>query len=94
MHQLKSIKHPFKRALLEAEIKDFRFHDIQHSFSSYLSMNGIDETTRAELLGHKKRSITSFYTHSDWKAKKKAVEIIGNFCHAFVTQAPIAGKSA
>jgi integrase len=78
--------------LLEAEIKGFRFHDIRHTFSSYLAMNGIDETTRAELLGHKKRSITSRYTHSDWENKKKAVEIIGNFCHVFGTQTVTTGK--
>ena len=78
--------------MLEAEIKDFRFHDIRHTFSSHLAMNGVDETTRAELLGHKKRSITSFYTHSDWESKKKAVEIMGNFCHVFVTRAQTAGK--
>ena len=91
-NQLKSIKHPFKRALSEAEIESFRFHDIRHTFSSYLAMNGVDETTRAELLGHKKRSITSCYTHADWESKKKAVEIIGNFCHVFGTQAQTAGK--
>ena len=84
-NQLKSIKHSFKRALLEAEIKDFRFHDIRHTFSSHLAMNGVDETTRAELLGHKKSSMTSTYTHSNWEQKKKVVQIIGKFCHAFVT---------
>lgn len=91
-NQLKSIKHPFKIALSEAEIEYFRFHDIRHTFSSYLAMNGVDETTRAKLLGHKKRSITSCYTHADWESKKKSVEIIGNFCHVVGTQMKLIKK--
>lgn len=83
---IKSIKTAFRNVLRRSGINDFRFHDLRHTFSSYLAMEGIDENTRSELLGHKKSSMTSTYTHSSWEQKKKAVQIIGNFCHVFVTR--------
>jgi len=55
-------------------------------------MNGVDETTRAEPLSHKMRSITILYTHSDWENKKKAIEIIGNFYHVFNKPENTVGK--
>ena len=85
---IKSIKKGFRNALRCSGINDFRFHDLRHTFSSYLAMEGIDENTRAELLGHKKSSMTSTYTHSSWDQKKKAVQIMEKFCHVFVTREP------
>lgn len=81
-----TIKKSFKNALIRANISNFRFHDLRHTFSSYLAMNGVDENTRAELLGHGKQSITSSYTHSSWETKVHAVAIIGEICHVFVTR--------
>jgi site-specific recombinase XerD len=56
---------------------------LKHIF--YLAIEGIDENTRAELLGHKKYSLTGTYTHSNWETKVKAVEIIGQICHLVCT---------
>ncbi len=79
-----TIKKSFKSALKRAEIKEFRFHDLRHTFSSYLAMGGIEENTRAELLGHSKGTMTSSYTHASWKRKVKAVEIIGEMCGQYL----------
>jgi len=81
-----TIQTSFKNALRRAEINSFRFHDLRHTFSSYLAIGGIDEVTRAELLGHSKRSMTMTYSHSNWERKMEAVEIMGELCHVFVTQ--------
>ena len=83
---LKSIKKSFRNALEKAQIKNFRFHDIRHTFSTYLSMGGIDEITRAELMGHCKSTITSRYSHTSWERKAEAVEIMEKLCHVCVTQ--------
>ena len=81
-----TIKTSFLSALKRAEINSFRFHDLRHTFSSYLAIGGIDEVTRAELLGHSKRTMTMTYSHSNWERKIEAVEIMGKLCHVFVTQ--------
>jgi integrase len=83
---LKSIKKSFRNAVERAQIKGFRFHDIRHTFATYLSMGGIDENTRAELLGHSKSTITSRYSHTSWERKAEAVEIMEKLCHVCVTQ--------
>ena len=47
-------------------------------------MGGIEENTRAELLGHSKGTVTSNYTHTNWERKIKAVEIIGKMCRQYL----------
>jgi integrase len=49
-----------------------------------LAMGGVDENTRAELLGHAKRTMTSAYTHASWKRKIEAVEIMGILCGQYL----------
>jgi len=81
---LTGIKKSFASALRRTEIINFRFHDLRHTFSSHLSMGGIEENTRAELLGHSKRTITSSYTHTNWERKIEAVEIMGKLCGQYL----------
>ncbi len=70
------VKTSFKTALRRAKIKDFRFHDIRHTFASHLVMAGIDITTVKELLGHKTLSMTLRYSHLSPSHKAKAVDIL------------------
>lgn len=75
-----TIRKSFGHTIIRAGIKNFRIHDCRHVFSSYLAINGIDEVTRAELLGHSKRSMTMSYSHSTWERKKEAVEVMAELC--------------
>jgi len=54
---------PWKKALEDAEIKDFRFHDLRHSCASYLAQSGASLLEIADVLGHKQISITKRYAH-------------------------------
>jgi len=54
---------PWKKALKESDIQDFRWHDLRHSCASYLAMNGASLLEIADVLGHKQISVTQRYAH-------------------------------
>ncbi len=66
----------FATALERAGIKDFRFHDLRHTFASNLVMGGADLATVRELLGHKSIDMTLRYSHLSPDHKAKAAKII------------------
>lgn len=53
----------FPRAVEKAGIKDFRWHDLRHSFCSRLVMAGVNLKTVQELAGHKNITQTARYAH-------------------------------
>ena len=53
----------WKRALEDADIKDFRFHDLRHSCALYLAQSGASLLEIADVLGHKQISVTKRYAH-------------------------------
>jgi integrase len=57
------IKKSWEASLKEADIKDFRFHDLRHSAASYLAMNGASLAEIAEVLGHKTLQMVKRYAH-------------------------------
>jgi len=78
-------KRSFHTALRKAGIRDFRFHDLRHTFASQLVMNGVDLKTVQELLGHKYITMTMRYSHLSQAHKKEAVRVLENLiCHNFV----------
>jgi integrase len=58
-----NIEMEWRRALRRARIEDFRFHDLRHTFASYMAMNGGDLGTIGEALGHRDHKQTKRYTH-------------------------------
>ncbi len=51
----------FEDLLERAGIKDFRFHDLRHTFASWFMMNGGDLYELAKILGHSNLKMTERY---------------------------------
>ena len=62
------------KALKEAGIEDFRFHDLRHTTASYLAMNGASIAEIAEVLGHKTLQMVKRYSHLSEGHTSKVVE--------------------
>ena len=67
------IKRSFASSLKRAEIKDFRFHDLRHTFGSYMVMQGVDIRTVQQLMGHKDIKMTMRYSHLSPEYVKEAI---------------------
>jgi integrase len=76
---VKSIRTAFERALREAGIESFRFHDLRHTAASRMVMSGVDLVTVKEILGHKDIKMTLRYAHPTPESKRKAVETLAEF---------------
>jgi integrase len=83
-----NIKRSFNTALRRAGIRDFRFHDLRHTFASHLVMAGVDITTVSRLLGHKSLTMTLRYSHLAPSHMIKAVDIL----HSTLTRKSSAQK--
>ena len=53
----------WQKARGEAQLKDFRFHDLRHSCASNLAMNGATTAEIAAVLGHKTLEMVKRYSH-------------------------------
>ena len=53
----------WNRVRKEAELVDFRFHDLRHTTASYLAQNGATLLEIADVLGHKQIEVTKRYAH-------------------------------
>ena len=57
----------------EAELIDFRFHDLRHTTASYLAQNGATLLEIADVLGHKQIEVTMRYSHLCIKHKSSLI---------------------
>ena len=69
-------KKSWQKAVKKSRIIDFRFHDLRHTFASWLVMGGIDLTTVKELLGHKDVKMTLRYSHLAASHISNAVKVL------------------
>jgi integrase len=68
----------FKEVCSAAGIKDFRFHDLRHTFASHLVMAGVDLVTVKDLMGHVGINMTVRYSHLAPEHKAEAVAKLGD----------------
>jgi len=64
----------FELALEEAKVKNFRWHDLRHTFISRLVMKDVNLRTVQELAGHKTISMTTRYAHLAPEHNQAAIE--------------------
>ncbi len=69
-----SIRDAWKYCLKRADIPNFCFHDLRHSYASYLAMNGAFLLEIAELLGHKTLAMVKRYAHLTEAHTRSVVE--------------------
>jgi integrase len=53
----------WEKALKDAKLADFKFHDLRHTFASYLAMSGATLAELADSLGHKTLAMVKRYAH-------------------------------
>lgn len=70
------VKKAWATLLADAEIEDFRWHDIRHHFASRFVMTGGDLNTLRELLGHADIKMVLRYAHLSSEHKATAIERI------------------
>lgn len=53
----------WNKAVTDAGLANFRFHDLRHTTASYLAMNGASTAEIAAVLGHKTLAMVKRYSH-------------------------------
>lgn len=64
----------WETARAKAKLVDFRFHDLRHTFASYLAMSGASLREIAEALGHTNISLVLVYAHLTENHQRGVVE--------------------
>ena len=59
-----------------AGIKNLRFHDLRHTYGTYLRMKGADLLTLCELMGHQDIRTTMRYAHASREHKRQAASYL------------------
>lgn len=71
--RMDNITSSWGKLVKDAKVRNFRFHDLRHSFASKLVMAGVDLNTVRELLGHADLKMTLRYAHLAPEHKAAAV---------------------
>ena len=66
----------FHRVMRKVGIKDFRWHDLRHTFATRLAQADVDLYKISKLLGHKDIKMTQRYSHHCPDSLRDGVEIL------------------
>ena len=70
------VRRVFTNVLKEANITNFRFHDLRHTYGSYLCQRGVDLYTVSKLLGHRDMRMTKRYAHLNVDSLRGAISVL------------------
>lgn len=73
------LRRAFERAVIQARLAPFRFHDLRHTFASRLSMLGVNDRTLKVLGGWASTSMLDRYSHLSPSHCWQAVEGLAQF---------------
>ncbi|MCD7827651.1 MAG: site-specific integrase [Clostridiales bacterium] len=67
----------FKKLLAEGGLPAIRFHDLRHSWASFLALSDVPIKITSQMLGHSDISTTlKIYTHTNSQMQKQAIDVI------------------
>lgn len=65
-------------AVKAAELEDFKFHDLRHTFASWARMGGADLADICEAMGHSTVAVTMRYAHVKPDSRDTAFDRVGD----------------
>jgi integrase len=68
-----AINEAWSRALKNARIENFRFHDLRHTHASYLAQSGASLLEIADSLGHRTMAMVKRYSHLSTASKARLI---------------------
>lgn len=86
-----ALKDAFDRAVINAGLEDFHFHDLRHTFGTRLAQMGVPLTVIKELMGHRTIKTTERYIHhypADLRPSMKSLDEY--YSHNLVTDEKVA----
>ena len=86
-------RNTFLAAVKAAKIVDFKFHDLRHTFASYLVMAGVPLNTIRELLGHSTINMVLRYSHLAPDHKFGSVEKLSTILSSRVSEPVVSYKA-
>jgi len=72
----RNVQRDFRKACRKAGIEDFVFHDLRHTFGTWLAQNGVDIYTIARYMGHEDLESTKRYTHHNAESLRVSIGTI------------------
>ena len=88
------LRRSFRLALSKAQIEDFHFHDLRHTFATRLVQAGVDIYKVQRLLGHKSPIMTQRYAHHYPESLRDGVEILDRLAGVNTNLAQSGGSPA
>lgn len=88
------VRKVFESAVKDAELGDFVWHDLRHTFASRLVMAGVELRTVADLLGHKTLAMVMRYSHLAPEHRLNAVQRMSTMFNPTPKKASAGAKSA
>ncbi len=81
----------WEAAVRSAKLEDFKFHDLRHTFASYLAMSGATLPELAAALGHKTLAMVQRYAHL---SEQHTSNVVNRMAERFLNLQPSASETA